>query len=246
MKIIEVRLVTVVLLGSLIGVGHALGQSAGDIEKNAGSQVHAYLGCVQNHISDFAKADPKATEAQVVARANLACQSERKAALHQLQKTPLNMPPAEATRQLNEALDNIKSNTRKSNAKADPYGTFAQSGRMNYENRSGYYEWNDTLTINADGTAEMTIRYKVTLNPGWWLTGCSHDAKQGVEVLLRKFTASVSASTVTLQPQGSRDRLRFKPACWTAEKEEKVPNDPWILDWIDGHLMSSDGEYFRQ
>ncbi len=71
----------------------------------AGQQVRAYTECLRTRIAEMAKADMAATEKQVIARANLACGKERDALWKQYQKAPLNMPPAEATRQLDEALE---------------------------------------------------------------------------------------------------------------------------------------------
>lgn len=133
-----------------------------------------------------------------------------------------------------------------SKPKAGPYGTWAQSGRKNYSDRSGYDDWTDTLVIREDGTAEATTRYKATFFPGWHLKGCDEGVRQGVEVMAARFTVTVSGSTVTLVRQGKDVRTRFEPACWDYELSSAPPDKPWVLTWTDGRLKDQDGEYFRQ
>jgi hypothetical protein len=133
-----------------------------------------------------------------------------------------------------------------SKPKSGPYGTWAQSGRKNYSDRSGFDDFTDTLVIREDGTAEATTRYKVTFNPGWHLKGCGEGATQGVEVMTAKFTVTVSGSTVTLARQGQAIRTRFEPPCWQYEQSAAPLDKPWVLTWTNNRLKDQDGEYFRQ
>ena len=226
----------------------AWGQSEDEIEKNAGAQLDAYMWCVRYQISELAKADPTATDQQVKARAGLACSKERKAALEQLQKAPLGMPPAEATEHLNEAVAAIKPGIPKSREKSEPYGTFAQHGQLNFDDRSGYFEWDDMLAIRSDGTAEMNSRFKSKFHPGWYLKGCHENQTAGSALVTQKFSVEIQGATVSLKRQGPIGLSKVQPPCWNFPTTalEGIFKSPTQLDWIDGRLKNNDGEYFRQ
>ncbi|GAB2177000.1 hypothetical protein DLREEDagr8_25580 [Dongia sp. agr-C8] len=130
-------------------------------------------------------------------------------------------------------------------SKSEPYGTFAQSGRRTFDDRSGYEDWDDTLIIRKDGTAELTTRYKVTYFEEWKLKGCEDGTKHGMEVIKSKFRVTVSTNTVSLVQQGKSERPRAEPSCWQYELKEPS-GEPWVFSWSDGRLKDKDGEYFRQ
>jgi hypothetical protein len=92
----------------LVAAAPAWGQSEEEIEAGAGPQMQAYGHCLRDRTMDFARADRAASNPQILARANLACKAERKALWEQYQEAPLSMSPAEATRQLDEALEYIE------------------------------------------------------------------------------------------------------------------------------------------
>lgn len=133
-------------------------------------------------------------------------------------------------------------------SKPAPFGTFAQYGRLNYNDRSGYFDWDDALVIREDGTAEMTTKYKESLFPGWHLRGCDRGQQAGSALLFQKFTVEVNAAIVSLRRQGPIEVSRVEPSCWTLTQSnvESIFQDPWVLDWVDGRLKNQDGEYYRQ
>jgi hypothetical protein len=130
----------------------------------------------------------------------------------------------------------------------EPYGTFAQHGRYTYDDQSGYYDWDDTLIIRRDGTAEMTTRHEETLKLGWRLPGCDDSVTAGSLELRQEFTVSVVDEVVSLDRQGPIEILRKEPACWEADQASlaDVYRDPWTLQWRNSRLTNKDGEYFRQ
>lgn len=130
-------------------------------------------------------------------------------------------------------------------SKKQPYGTFAQSSRTSYDDHSGYYDRDDTLTIREDGTAELRSRYKVNLDSEWHLKGCEDNVRQGVRILTWKMKATVTERTVTLRLDGTPQRTR-EPSCWAYAESEDDPDHVWVLNWIDGRLKDDSGEYFRQ
>lgn len=133
--------------------------------------------------------------------------------------------------------------------KTELVGTFAQSGRLTYDDRSGYLDWDHNLVIRDDGTAEMKTKLKVNLFPGWSLTGCERGSRSASTVLIQKFAVTRSGARVSLDRQGSLEVSRAEPSCWEYSQEyfeTGLFQNPWELDWIDGHLKNQDGEYYRQ
>jgi hypothetical protein len=126
-----------------------------------------------------------------------------------------------------------------------PIGTFAQHGHQTFDDRSGWFEWDDTLVIHKDGTAEVTTKYKINLYSGWYLTGCSDEKRVGTDLRTEHFTVVFDKTTVSLRHQGPIEVSKADPPCWRDTVDDD-PTEPWVLDWIDGHLKDKDGEYYRQ
>jgi hypothetical protein len=126
-----------------------------------------------------------------------------------------------------------------------PAGVFEQEGRVNYDDKSGWYSWEDTLVLNADGTAELTTKYRTSLYSGWYLNGCESGTRVGTYLWKRKYTFTVGADRVTFKPQGPSETSRLDPACWDRDPSPDS-YEPWSLDWIGGRLSNSDGEYVRR
>ncbi len=132
-----------------------------------------------------------------------------------------------------------------------PVGTFSRGAREDYDDKSGWYEWEDELVLNADGTAELTVKYKVSLRPYWYLTGCesstnySTSARVGTYRWKRKYTVTVEPATLSLQPQGPADISWIDPYCW--KPGAGTGNDEaWVMDWVDGRLSDKDGAFTRK
>lgn len=130
-------------------------------------------------------------------------------------------------------------------------GTFARSSRKYYDDKSGFFEWDDTLVLNADGTADLTSKYTVSLRPFYWLRGCESGSgyvagpRVGTYRWTRKYTVAVAATTLSLEPQGPAEVSWVDPFCW--EPGAGTGGDkPWVLDWVDGRLSDDDGAYVRK
>jgi len=132
-------------------------------------------------------------------------------------------------------------------------GTFTRSHQEKYEDNSGYFEWEDELVMNADGTADLTVKYKVHLRSDWYwsLRGCesstnySSSPRIGTYRWKRKYTVTAAATSVTLQPQGPAEVSWVDPYCWqhgAGTGEDKS----WVLNWAGGRLSDDDGDYARK
>ena len=130
-------------------------------------------------------------------------------------------------------------------------GTFSRSDRKYYDDKSGFYEWEDALVLNPDGSADLTVKYTVSLRPFYSLRGCGTGSayvsapRVGTYRWTRKYTVTVAATTLSLQPQGPAEVSWVDPSCWepgAGTGEDK----PWVLDWVDGRLSDDDGDYVRK
>jgi hypothetical protein len=124
-----------------------------------------------------------------------------------------------------------------------PFGRFAQHGHKDFDDRSGWFEWDDTLVIRKDGTAEIISRYKVNFYTGWYLKGCRDGMREGSDVWTMRFQVLFDATTATFYRQGPIEVSDVEPSCWQHSERFK---DPRHMRWIDGHLTDGDGEYVRQ
>jgi len=132
-------------------------------------------------------------------------------------------------------------------------GTFVRSHQENYEDNSGYFAWEDELVLNADGTADLTVRHKVHLRSDWYwsLRGCesgtnySSSPRVGTYRWKRKYTVTVAATTVSLLPQGPAEVSWVDPFCWQPGASTGS-DEPWVLDLVDGRLSDDDGDYVRK
>ncbi len=132
-----------------------------------------------------------------------------------------------------------------------PVGTFARSDRGYYDDQSGFDAWEDTLVLNADGTADVTVKHTVSLRPYYSLRGCGSGsayisgARVGSYRWTRKYTIAAAATNLSLQPRGPAEVSWIDPYCWTpgvGTGEDK----PWVLDWANGRLSDDDGVYVRK
>ena len=130
-------------------------------------------------------------------------------------------------------------------------GTFARSDREYYDDNSGFFEWEDTLVLNPDGTADLTVKYTVSLRPYYSLRGCATGTayvsapRVGTYRWTRKYTVTVAAAALSLQPQGPAEVSWVDPSCWepgAGTGEDK----PWVLDRVDGRLSDDDGDFARK
>ncbi|GAB2178287.1 hypothetical protein [Dongia sp. agr-C8] len=132
-----------------------------------------------------------------------------------------------------------------------PAGTYARSGREDYDDKSGSLEWEDELVLNADGTAELTVKYRTSLRTYWYLTGCesstnySPSPRVGTYRWKRKYTVTVDATTMSLQPQGPAEISWIDPYCWKPGAGTGG-EETWVLDWVDGRLSDEDGAFTRK
>jgi hypothetical protein len=130
-------------------------------------------------------------------------------------------------------------------------GTFSRSDREYYDDKSGFFEWEDTLVLNADGTADLTTKYTVSLRPFYYLRGCDTGStyvsapRVGTYRWTRKYTVTVAATTLSLQPEGPAEVSWVDPSCWepgAGTGEDKA----WVLDLVDGRLSDADGDFARK
>jgi hypothetical protein len=126
-----------------------------------------------------------------------------------------------------------------------PVGTFLLDGRTYYDDHSGFYDWQDTLVLNADGTAELTTKYRVSLYSGWHLNDCPSGTRVGTYLWKRKYTTTVTGSTVTLYGKGPAAESRVDPICWDRDSDLN-DGEPWVLTWFGGRLSSRDGAYVKR
>ena len=130
-------------------------------------------------------------------------------------------------------------------APPQPVGTFTRSDREYYDDQSGFFEWEDTLVLNADGTADLTYKETVSLRPYYSLRGCGSGSRVGSYRWQRKYTVAVDATTLTLQPQGPAEVSWVDPYCWQPGAGTGA-DKPWVMDWVDGRLSDNDGAYARK
>jgi hypothetical protein len=122
-------------------------------------------------------------------------------------------------------------------------GTYAQHGHLNYEDQSGWFEWDDTLVVHDDGTAVMTTKFKRSVSRGWHLHGCDGDGpREASDVWTQHLTYTIEGSAVSFDRQGPVEVTKVDPPCWKHE----ITMDSWSLDWVGSRLKKRDGEYFRQ
>lgn len=132
-------------------------------------------------------------------------------------------------------------------------GTFTRSHQEKYDDNSGYFEWEDELVLNADGTADLTVKHTVHLRSDWYwsLRGCksgtsySSSPRVGTYRWKRKYTVTFAATTVSLQPQGPAEVSWIDPYCWQPNAgtgEDKT----WVLNLVDGRLSDEDGAYVKK
>ena len=131
-------------------------------------------------------------------------------------------------------------------APSKPIGAFAYSGRQDYDDRSGFKEWDDTLTIREDGTAELKRKYKMVLYSKWYVSGCQEGVRSGSALLVQNYRVTIAGSTVTFTRQGPTEVTRLDPACWDRFTEDDFFTETWSLQWNDGRLTNDSGDEYRR
>ena len=126
-----------------------------------------------------------------------------------------------------------------------PIGSFAYSGREDYDDRSGFEEWDDTLTIREDGTAELSEKYHMVLYRKWYVGGCEEYIQSGNALAVQDYRVTVEGSTVTFTREGSTEVKRMDPACWNLSREDFFV-ETWSLQWQDGRLTNKSGKEYRR
>jgi hypothetical protein len=86
--------------------GPAWAQSEDDIAKAAGKEIGALVSCLRQQTAQIAQT--KATSDQIVDRAYAKCQGERQEVWLAMQRSPANLKPGEATRQVDDALASLR------------------------------------------------------------------------------------------------------------------------------------------
>lgn len=132
-------------------------------------------------------------------------------------------------------------------------GIFTRGHQEKYDDNSGYFEWEDELVLNADGTADLTVKHTEHLrsDPFFALRGCrsgtnySMSPRVGTYRWQRKYTVTVAATTVSLQPQGPAEVSWIDPYCWQPNPVTGDDNT-WVLNLVDGRLSDDDGAYVRK
>jgi hypothetical protein len=134
---------------------------------------------------------------------------------------------------------------------SEPTGTFVQRRNMSPEGGAefGVFGWEQTVTLQKNGTAEITTKYMVDMLEGWQLFGCSEGQTKGLVLSKQTFSSTVEDSVIVLDPKGPAVMTQLEPACWRyPQSHGQVPGNiegRSVLDWVGGRLMNAQGEYVQ-